>query len=96
MPELARKSVDGVIDRSKTQDTPLNPLAAKVALMFGTCVAETILASVHVRAQQQAGHMDASDLIRALQNTLLEGGRPHMDSEIAQPGKGLGNYLSGS
>ncbi len=29
--------------------------------MFGTCVAETILASVHVRTQQQAGHMDASD-----------------------------------
>jgi len=55
-----------VIDRSETQDTPLNPLAAKVAPMFGTRVAETILASVHVRAQQQAGHMDASDLIRAL------------------------------
>ena len=55
-----------MIDRSKTQETPLNPLAAKVAPMFGTRVAETILASVHVRAQQQAGHMDASDLIKAL------------------------------
>ena len=30
-----------------------------VARMFGTRVAETILASVHVRAHQQAGHMDA-------------------------------------
>jgi hypothetical protein len=26
----------------------------------------------------QAGHMDASDLIKALQNTLRGGGRPHM------------------
>src|SRR3954465_4403708 len=49
-----------------------------VALLFGTRVAETILASVHVRAHLQAGHMDASDLIKALQNTLRGGGRPHM------------------
>jgi len=27
---------------------------------------------------KQAGHMDASDLIKALQNTLQGGGRPHM------------------
>jgi alanyl-tRNA synthetase len=47
-------------------------------MLFGTRVAETILASVHVRAHQQAGHMDASDLIKALQNTLRGGGRPHM------------------
>jgi hypothetical protein len=43
-------------------------------------VAETILASVHVRAHKQAGHMDASDLIKALQNTLQGGGRPHMEN----------------
>ena len=49
-----------------------------VAKLFGTLVAETILASVHVRAHQQAGHMDASDLIKTLQNTLRGGGRPHM------------------
>ena len=43
-------------------------------------VAETILTSVHVRMRQQAGHMDASDLIRALAQTALPGGgRPHMD-----------------
>jgi hypothetical protein len=42
----------------------------EVAMLFGTLVAETILASVHVRAHRQAGHMDASDLIKALQNTL--------------------------
>ena len=49
-----------------------------VALLFGTRVAETILASVHVRAHPQAGHMDASNLIKALQNTLRGGDRPHM------------------
>jgi len=53
-----------VIDRSKTPDTPLIPLAQKVGLMFGTASQETILASVHVRARRQAGHMDASDLIK--------------------------------
>src|SRR5271165_3201108 len=50
----------------------------KVAMLFGTLVAETILASVHVRAHQQAGHMNARDLIKALQNTLRGGARPHM------------------
>jgi hypothetical protein len=29
-------------------------------MLFGTLVAETILASVHVRAHRQAGHMDAT------------------------------------
>jgi len=50
----------------------------EVAMLFGTLVAETILASAHVRAHRKAGHMDASDLIKALQNTLRGGGRPHM------------------
>src|SRR5260370_29050923 len=45
----------------------------EVALLFGTLVAETILASVHVRAHRQAGHMDASDLIKALQTPCEEG-----------------------
>src|SRR6266478_5934106 len=52
----------------------------EVAVLFGTLVAETILASVHVRAHKQAGHMDASDLIKTLQNTLQGGGRPHMEN----------------
>jgi homoserine acetyltransferase len=39
---------------------------------------KTILAtSVHSRAHQQVGRMAASDLIKALQNTLRGGGRPH-------------------
>jgi hypothetical protein len=57
-----------VINRSTTRDTPNDPMALYlVALLFGTLVAETILASVHVRAHQQAGHMGASDLIKTLQ-----------------------------
>jgi hypothetical protein len=74
-----------VIDRSTTRDTPIDPMALDlVALLFGTHAARTILASVHVRTHQQAGHMDASDLIKALQNHLARRGpstyesRPHM------------------
>ena len=68
-----------MINRSTARDTPNDPMALYlVALLFGTLVAETILASVHVRAHQQAGHMGASDLIKTLQNTLRGGGRPHM------------------
>jgi hypothetical protein len=64
-----------VINRSTTRDTPIDPMALYlVALLFGTLVAETILASVHVRAHQQAGHMGASDLIKALQKHLARRG----------------------
>ncbi len=64
-----------MIDRSTTRDTPMTPLAAQRSLsVFGTRVAETILASVHVRARQQAGHMDASDLIKALPKYLARRG----------------------
>jgi hypothetical protein len=71
-----------VINRSTTRDIPHFPVALyKVALLFGTLVAETILASVHARARKQAGHMNASDLIKALPNTLREGGRPHMENQ---------------
>jgi hypothetical protein len=60
------------------RDIPHSPVALyEVAHLFGTLIAETILASVHVRAREQAGHMGASDLIKALQNTLRGGGRPH-------------------
>src|SRR5258708_23826401 len=45
----------------------------EVAVLFGTLVAETILASVHVRAHKQAGHMDASDLIKHCKTPYKEG-----------------------
>src|SRR5438128_9369779 len=61
----------------------------EVAPLFGTLVAETILASVHVRAQRQAGHMGASDLIKALQNTLRGGGRPHMGYALMPSAAGI-------
>src|SRR5215204_3176676 len=61
------------------REIPHSPVALyEVAHLFGTLVAETILASVHVRARKQAEHMGASDLIKALQNILRGGGRPHM------------------
>lgn len=53
-----------MIDRSETWDTPLRTVAFEVELLFGIHVAEPILASLHVRAQQQAGHMNASDPIK--------------------------------
>ena len=79
-----------MIDRSTTRDIPHFPVALyEVAILFGTLVAETILASVHVRAHKQAGHMDASDLIKALQNTLRGGGRPHMENRQSYSFGGL-------
>ena len=53
-----------MINRSSMREIPHSPVALyEVAHLFGTLIAETILASVHVRARKQAGHMDASDLI---------------------------------
>jgi hypothetical protein len=60
------------------RDIPHLPVAFyEVANLFGTLIVETVLASVHVRARKQAGHMGASALIKALQNTLRGGSRPH-------------------
>ena len=42
-------------------------------MVLGTLVAETILASVQLRAHRQAGHMDASDLIKSLLTSCEEG-----------------------
>jgi hypothetical protein len=53
-----------VIDRSEMRDTPFESMALEVVRLFGTRIADTILASAHVRAQQQAGHMSASDPIK--------------------------------
>ena len=62
-----------MINRSLMREIPHSPVALyEVAHLFGTLIAETILASVHVRARKQAGHMGASDLIKALQNPCEE------------------------
>jgi hypothetical protein len=46
---LARQATDGAIDRSKTRDNPWDPVAHDTAPLFGTRVAEPILASGHAR-----------------------------------------------
>src|SRR3954447_7490574 len=56
------------------REIPHSPVALhEVAHLFGTLIAETILASVPVRARKKAGHMGASDLIKALQNLARRG-----------------------
>src|SRR3954452_22080803 len=69
------------------REIPHSPMDLyEVAHPFGTLIAETILASVHMRARKQAGHTGASDLIKVLQNTLRGGGRPHTaNAGVNQP-----------
>ena len=63
-----------MINRSSMREIPHSPVALyEVANLFGTLIAETILASVHVRARKKAGHTGASDLIKALQTPCEEG-----------------------
>ena len=60
------------------REIPHSPVALyEVAHPFGTLIAETILASVHVRARKKAGHTGESDLIKALQ-TPCEDGAVHI------------------
>lgn len=60
-----------MIDRSMTRDTPRTTVTFEAALLFGTLVAETNLASVQNETQQQAGHMNASDPINLSTQTLV-------------------------
>ena len=67
-----------MIDRSQDARHSVGPSGTlKAAPLFGTRVADPILASGHVRPRQQAGHMIASDPTRAA-HLLQAGGRPHM------------------
>jgi hypothetical protein len=75
---------DQSIHDGRNSAFPSDPVTLhEVVLLFGTLVAETILASVHVRAHNQAGHMGASDLVKALQNTLRGGGRSLIASSLS-------------
>src|SRR5215213_7611619 len=57
------------------REIPHSPVALyEAANLFGTLVAKTILASVHVRARKKAGHMGASDLINAAAKYLARSG----------------------
>ena len=60
-----------MIDRSMTRDTPGQAVALEAAKLFGTCAAETNLASACKQAHQQAGHMCASDPIKLSLSTLV-------------------------
>lgn len=60
-----------MIDRSMTRDTPRLAVALEAAKLFGTCAAETNLASACKQAHQQAGHMCASDPIKLSLSTLV-------------------------
>jgi hypothetical protein len=66
----------------------------KVAGVFGTRVAETILASGSNRPHQQAGHMDASDPIRPLNLLVARGPSTYgfrACAKMAHPGMTKGN-----
>ena len=77
-----------MIDRSQdARHSVESSDALKVAALFGTRVAEPILASGHVRPHQQAGHMIASDPIHTPHTFLQAGGRPHMGSGSRDPGE---------
>ena len=68
-----------MIDRSKTRDTPKMPVAGQGRrFVWELEFAETILASVHVRTQQKAGHMNASDLIKIIPKSSCEKGAVHI------------------
>ena len=81
MPELARQRADGVIDRSKTRDTPCFPLAAKGRLGVwnshrGNHLGQRSCASAKTGRTYGRKRSDQS----AAQITLRGGGRPHMGS----------------
>src|ERR1035441_8885046 len=81
MPELARQRADGVIDRSKTRDTPCFPLAAKGRLGVwnshrGNHLGQRSCASAKTGRKYGRKRSDQS----TAQITLRGGGRPHMES----------------
>ena len=68
-----------MIDRSRTRDTPWDPVADKVADLFGTRVAKTILGAVIMcdRSNRTYDRKRSDQTFRS--NKLLQPrGRPHM------------------
>lgn len=93
LPELARERADGVIDRSKTQDTPLNPSAIVGRryvrnLRRGNHLGPLSCATAHEGRTYDRKRSDQ----KGCSITLRGGGRPHMDSGFGPDGKGVGNY----
>src|SRR5919206_4647702 len=70
---------DGVIDRSQDARHSVGPSGRlKAAVLFGTRVADPILASGHLRLRQQAGHMIASDPIARTYKSSCNRGAVHI------------------
>ena len=59
----------------------------KVVALLGTRVAETILASGHVRPHSKAAHMEASDPIENICRNDLQAGAVHICIKAAPPKK---------
>src|SRR5204863_10031098 len=78
---------------AKTRVNPWGPVEINFASVFGTRVAEPILASDQT-PRKQAGHMIASDPIKTLYLNLQAGGRPHMGpgSPPDHPGSRASGY----
>ena len=86
MPELARQRADGVIDRSKTRDTPCFPLAAKGRLGVwnshrGNHLGQRSCASAKTGRTYGRKRSDQS----AAQITLRGGGRPQKRKSGSAP-----------
>jgi hypothetical protein len=58
------------LDHRSKEPTAIRTNLGAIFVSYGPLVAETILASVHVRMQNKAGHMDASDRIKSLPHTV--------------------------
>src|SRR6195256_57452 len=91
MPELARQRADGVIDRSKTRDTPCFPLAAKGRLGVwnshrGNHLGQRSCASAKTGRTYGRKRSDQS----TAQITLRGGGRPHIGVWNSHRGNHLG------
>src|SRR5919206_4149472 len=80
---------DGVIDRSQDARHSVGPSGRlKAAVLFGTRVADPILASGHLRLRQQAGHMIASDPIARTYKALATEGPSTYGSPPLRRGSG--------
>lgn len=82
-----QERADGVIDRSEMCGIPFESMASEVVRLFGTRIAETILASAHVRAREQAGHMSASDPIKISVQRPCKRGPSTYDSRLPFGGR---------
>ena len=64
-----------MINRSPTKEIPHSRVALhEVPHLFGTFIAEIVLASVHRRAHEQVGHTDLGDLIKTTEKSLARKG----------------------